>query len=474
LDRKLREEKVLREKADARVADLRKKLRDMKGENATAKVVDQNSPEEQDPTCQQPELRCTDKTGGTSIAANKDVATVATPNVTPVKVKPTSTNASSLQSPSIQSISSDVTRKAGTSIANNQTKDGNRETAGSFLTQLASTDTARKAGSSLNLTPQVDGSRKAGSSLPLPATAGAGLTVSKGTAAPSPLKTASKNDHGQPCNVETQKNDASFRMVNSLGGKDGETLSRASIKDNSPSNAGPILSQQVWRNNDGIPLAPARRAPNEIKGHRQTHSLHDFDPLSSNGNTTISDTMVISLPTSYSLEAVPVNSNAPAGRMPLNEIDGTFMAQNQFVVPLTFQMTSAPLGTSGVNSEQHSSTTNVGQTVMANDFNGFQQQQFMVLPQQQPIMFQQLHQVQDNNWPQNTTYPNQPGTNYTQVQFPGQQPHFQQQQQANLQHQQQQQQPTLQQQQQQFQHQIPQQSHPQQNASNPFDPLSSR
>jgi hypothetical protein len=164
------------------------------------------------------------------------------------------------------------------------------------------------------------------------------------------------------------------------------------------------------------------------------------------------------------------------------------MSQNPFMVPVAFEMASAPVGSAVVNGEPRPSLVGGGQTFMTTGgFQGFSQQQFMVVPQQQPIMLQQvgsgLPQVQENSsghWPQTQSFPTQAMNGYPQSNFAG----VHTQQQPQLQHatlqaqhppqnqQQQHQQQHLQQQQQQQQQQQVQQQAQQTPASNPFDPLS--
>jgi len=188
---------------------------------------------------------------------------------------------------------------------------------------------------------------------------------------------------------------------------------------------------------------------------------------------------VISFPISL-VEKLPVKSSLPSDNMNLtSEIGNAFVSQDPVVVlgmaPSTIRATDGTV-------EQHPSPVTGRHTVVANGFHELQQQQFMVVPQQEPIIFNRLtggvqqqmvskigdqwtntylHQHQGNILQQSHHYSGGP----LQQQHIQQQSHQQQIQQNQLQKQQ------LQQQQHQYaiQHQTYQMH---QNTGNPFDPFS--
>jgi hypothetical protein len=499
LDRKLREEKGLREKVEARNADLRKKLREAKGEpprppDKASTLNDNDAPR----LCAEA-VTSVDKGKQGIGGPNETYLATSTPSSTPTKpVQSSAAKPSTLASPSVHSITSDETKKAG-SLSNKlkaqeQVKifergnipilhDDGIGKAKAFLPDGVQKNTASETQPSKS-TPQSVTTTGTGSAPPPKA-----LAPSQGKVVPMKLQnmpTKANPVHGQTNEVK-EGNDQSSGINHTVNGNDIEGENKA-LKETNTTKPNPLAAQStaihtanVTSLSGSTPVAPAVQQPqnelHQVPTHRSTRSLHDFDPLSShNHHSSSSDTMlpVVSLPTSYSLGAVPINSGH-------SDVNGTFMSPNPFMVPVAFEM-GAPAAAAppSLGHDSHPHHVANGHTVMATGFQGFQQQQqFMVVSQQQPVMFQQIgndiHQVSEHsnaqwgqqqvpvsNQQQQHQLGNYPQPNTSGVLLP----------QSNLQQQPHQYPPSLQHQGQQPQHQA---SHPhQQNASNPFDPFSSR
>ena len=350
LDRKFREEKALREKVETRNAELRKKLRDAKVETTVpVKQSDHAGIADGKDTS-----NATDKIG-ISTAKGKEVLSTSTGTTTPTKTKANSSN-TMVPSPSNQSMASEVTRKAGSL---QKTSKEPPRTASTSLGTGKNGESTRKPGSSStgpvsNKSVAADTSRKVGTSQSS-ASAAQVSTPSKGTAATASLKgssaslgtnqkgkapsvsaksTMSKADSSQSSKLEAKNANEQLLHAKTIAATDPELTSRTSANDNSPSkgNQNVSHSQPASRTNDTL-VSSARQPTNGNRppNHRATQSLHDFDPLRSNANVAAnSNTVVpvISLPTSYSFEATDLN--------------GTFMSQNPFMVPVAFEMAPAP------------------------------------------------------------------------------------------------------------------------------------
>jgi hypothetical protein len=420
LDKKLRDEQVLREKVEMRNLDLRKKLRDAKGETTKAgKQNGKNSKEEKDGSRQNTESNSEKlRNGNVSCTETKPPVTSKTPEkMKPGTKKITSINGSS---PTRDTITSDANVTTGNSLSHAPTA------------LLSSSPVPQK--SKLSITNQKE-----------------------------------KNESNNAPDTATRPNPN--RVLG--GGKETEGRSRTSSAA-----APPFIP----------PLRPPKNTPKPT-GHKQTQSLHDFDPLKST-------VPVISFPTPPSLEALPIRRSLTSDSMnPMSEMGNTFVSQDPFVV---LGMAPSAIGATEGTIDQHPSPATGRQTLVANGYHGLQHQQFMVVPRQEPVMFDPLtggvqQQIVTNIGGQWTnTYPHQhQGNTLQSQQFSGgslQQQHIQQQQQQQQQqiqqqlHQQQQQIQQQQLQQNQLHQQHLQQQHLQQqhqthqmhqNPANAFDPFSS-
>ena len=419
----MRDEQGLREKVEIRNTDLRKKLREAKGETRTGKQLGNFSQEEKEGSHQSTDSSF-EKLNNGNVSGNE--AKPPTAGKTPEKNR-TATNSVTVHrsSPIRHTILSDVAATAGNSFSHTP------------IAQLTSAP----------VTPKTKGS----------------IT--------NPKLFSSKIDPRQIEKSELNNgSDAASRLNRSRSGvKELEARSRTStIESSVASSSIKEKSTALHRRNETTstvptpqlipPLRPPRNGP-KTSGHKHTQSLHDFDPLKST-------VPVISFPTSLSLETLPIKASSTSESMSLpHDLRGTFMSQNPLVVPVTFGMAPTAVRTTEGAIGQHPSPMPERQTLVANGYHGLHQQQFMVVPQQQPIVFNQMtggmqHQMVEN------TYPNQQRANTLQSQqFPR----------GSLQHQHAQHQS--------LQHHLQHQSHPRHinhptqqmhlNSGNPFDPFSS-
>ncbi|MFM5984195.1 MAG: hypothetical protein ACKO9I_02515, partial [Sphaerospermopsis kisseleviana] len=501
LDRKLRKERGLREKVEARNVELKKKLKEVKGE--APKLPDTSVVEEKETSWQPGDAALKlDMTTAAKAAAVTSQVMSKNPSNTPTKtvVASTTSNSGLIQSPTSYPPTSESTRKAGNSLTR-ASSDATKKT-NNFLSQ---NESGRTVAGSLPSDAQNDSVRPTTQLLSQPPTPAAAFSSGKGPAgagcakgsvtplpgqgagqgpapAPNPANVTptGESNHSQRIMVEGEMTaaDASSRILKQFNESEGDP-GRTTARDNSPVKLSPQLSQQPPQINESTNVAanvatvPTQHPPRNGKKasfHRPSQSLHDFDPLSSHHHVASnSDTVlpIISLPSSYSLGAVPIHTAPMSSTMPITDISGTFMSPNPFVVPVAFEMAS----TAALTNESQPLPQENGQTLMTNGFSGFQQQQFMVLSQQQPIMIQQMgpgvQQIPETTggqWVHSSSLPNQHSVDaYQQSSAPVPKHPVQYQQQS----------PATSHHQRQGQHMASQVSQPQpQNASNPFDPLS--
>jgi hypothetical protein len=496
----LQEERALREKAEARNAELRKKLKEAKGE--AIKPPEKAAVGDEDAIRQSGDS--TSKNETTNVAGGNKDNHFNTPSNTPTK--PTGSNIAPKVSPSSQSPSSETIRKPGNSMTRSSmdttknttnlslqketencsasalNKNSNDSNRASLQTNMDPLATIANSGSGTEFLGVRAPSEAPESSLAEHAvgqgTVSADKPANSTPKAPSQLKKAEENQNAA---------DASSRIMKSFNAMEDEAgPNRNAVKDSSAGTLNQKVLQQAPLNNSetaipsgtvAVPSSSQQPERNGVKAslHRPTRSLHDFDPLSSHHVTSNSDTMlpVISIPPSYSLGAAPINTAPPTGTNPITDINGTFMSPNPFMVPVAFEMAAATT----LPNEQQPLYPENGTTLMGSDFAGFQHQQFMVVPQQHPIMLQpvgsatqQMADMGGGQWVHGTSLPSQQQTNSYQqppapmTQLSQQHPtQFQQQPSVTLQ-----------------QHQAtsnlntvqptPQSQH--QSTSNPFDPLS--
>mmetsp|Transcript_27274 Transcript_27274/g.56461 ORF Transcript_27274/g.56461 Transcript_27274/m.56461 type:complete len:286 (+) Transcript_27274:522-1379(+) len=135
------------------------------------------------------------------------------------------------------------------------------------------------------------------------------------------------------------------------------------------------------------PLMPPLRThanTSKLSGHKQSQSLHDFDPLKST-------VPVISFPTPLSLETLPIKTSASSESVSLShDLRNTYVSENSLVMPVTFGVAQNAVRTTNGAIEQNASPMTERQAIVTNEYHGLHQQQFMVVPQQQRIVFNQV------------------------------------------------------------------------------------
>ena len=150
-------------------------------------------------------------------------------------------------------------------------------------------------------------------------------------------------------------------------------------------------------------MTPPTANPNLGSGVRSV-PISEFDPLrqtqSTESNVAGEMVPVFSIPTQLSLGGVPINApifqnSAPSNGSLSSQVDqSAFVSENPYLVPVTLGMAPTIAQNTGDGVQQ-----------TQNDFQGMGQQSFMVFPQQQPIMFQQVPNMmisQQSSVPQNS------------------------------------------------------------------------
>ena len=150
-------------------------------------------------------------------------------------------------------------------------------------------------------------------------------------------------------------------------------------------------------------MTPPTANPNLGSGVRSV-PISEFDPLrqtqSTESNVAGEMVPVFSIPTQLSLGGVPINApifqnSAPSNGSLSSQVDqSAFVSENPYLVPVTLGMAPTLAQNTGDGVQQ-----------TQNDFQGMGQQSFMVFPQQQPIMFQQVPNMmisQQSSFPQNS------------------------------------------------------------------------
>jgi hypothetical protein len=350
LDTKLREEQALREKAEMRNMDLRKKLREAKDEIKTSKQIGKKSREENDGSRKNTDS-VSEKHGNQKIDSKE--AKPPTAGKTPLKGK-TASNPCTITgaSPKKHASASDITLMTGSSHSHN------------IASQLASTP----------LTPKSKGSiTNPSTNLPI-----------------YDLKPKEKSE-------VTNGTDGASRLIRSRSlVKETEPRIRGSTVEGSVASRSVKEKSEVsHRRVESMstiatpPLMPPLRSQSHANGpkpsgHKHTRSLHDFDPLKST-------VPVISFPTPLSLEALPIKTSSTSESVSLShDLSNTYMSQNSLVMPVSFGMTPTAVRTTEGGIEQNSSPMAERQALVANNYHGLHEQQFMVVQQQQPIVFNQM------------------------------------------------------------------------------------
>jgi hypothetical protein len=477
LDRKLKEETVLREKAEARCVEFRKKLRTLTSD-ASATTQEQASGAQ---------ITRKDSVGPNGVASNekkKGVAangTGAKSGADNVPAKPKSPPNSTAQSNvGIGATANKPPAKQSTNVSaakpqlasNNGAKLQLPSSAG--RSQSTGTITKAKVGDQTIATKSVP----AGNSdcvASTPAGSKAGASPTKATPAPNQRGTiqsdaAASRADPQTKHVRSGSNESAPKEVDTSSKPKSDAQTKPS--NPVPPNVSKGKITQAQRRPDNIsvqptpPSTPQQRPPPVSRArtvpHPRAASLNDFDPLGPNATSNMEGDVVpiISFPTNISLGAVPTGSTASY----YQHSNGQTYSPTGAAVPEQFDQVVVPITTFGMATSDPGGS----QQYITNSFQ--MQQPFML---QQPIMFQQV-QGGVHQWA--PTFDQQAPANSQQFyQQQGYAHQLQQQQQHQQLHQQQQQlhqqQQQLQQQQNQQQHQQQQHQQQQQQPSNPFDPF---
>ncbi len=128
------------------------------------------------------------------------------------------------------------------------------------------------------------------------------------------------------------------------------------------------------------PLVPPARSHStngtKSPGHKHTQSLHDFDPLKST-------VPVLSFQT---FETVPIKTATTSESVPLPQ----YMSQSGVMMPVSFGVSPTAVSTTNGGFQRSPPPMAERQTLVANNYQGLHEQQFMVVPQQQQIVFNQM------------------------------------------------------------------------------------
>jgi len=344
LETKLREEQTLREKSEMRNMDLRKKLREAKDEIKTAKLVGKNSQEE-----------------------------------------------------------NEVSRKIGDAVGEKpiaQTIDGKETISSSTGKASQPVKSAGNPGTVIGASPKRISSSSDGAS-----TAGSSQsqnTISQSVSTPSTPKTkgANTNPSLNPPKIDLNLKEQS-ELKNGTDGASRLNRVRSFVKENEPRSRGstmessamskqiPEVSHKRVESMSTIatpPMMPPLRSNtngSKTSGHRHTQSLHEFDPLKSS-------VPVISFPTPLSLETLPIEPSTSESVSLPHDLRNTYVGQNSLVMPVSFGVAPTSMRTANGAIQQNPSPMTGRQALVANDYHGLHEQQFMVVPQQQPIVFNQM------------------------------------------------------------------------------------
>ena len=356
LEIKLREEQALREKTEIRNMDLRKKLREAKDEIKALKLV-------------------------------------------PTKTSKDETESSRHSSEAISDKLSNPT--PGSKEA--------KPSAAAKIPQQAKSATVSGA-SPKRITATTDGTLKTGSSHshnnipPVPSTPPTSKLNGSSSSASLNVPKIDLNLKEQP----ELKNgtDSAGRMIRPRGvGKESEPRKSLSMEGSTGTKSTKEKPEGLHRRIESMhtlgtpPLVPPLRSQTngaKSTGHKHTQSLHEFDPLKST-------VPVLSFPAPLSFETVPIKTSPTSESVPLPQ----YMSQNGVVMPVSFGVTPTTVRTTDGGFRRSPPPVTERRTLVANNYHqGLHEQQFMVVPQQQHVVFNQM------------TYPTQQRSNH---QYPIQQ-----------------------------------------------------
>lgn len=447
LDRKLKEEVALREKAEARCVEFRKRLRAASGDANLSNLPEQTG---EDPAPKTNSLGANGQKDATQIGpTNNGNATITASKALPaskeVKSTPAKSAASSAgatvdeqepssRTPPKQPNGQGAVGAAKVQVGNNAAKTQTPTTATKAQPAAA---TMVKGGEQSSVTKPLTQGKNVSVAVPA-------VVPGNKTPATSPTKSQQHSTLGEgPSSTVTEpqalhgrsnSHESASKVFDSAPKGKVDTPAKMEIprpstvtaSKSAPAQRAPMPSSapqtpQQSRPPVSRPVVSAQNTP--IPASRGT-SLNDFDPLGPNASSSNLENgvwPVISFPTNVSLGAVPLGSaasffqnhggqayqaTAPA---PEQYNQAAFMNENHYVVPIAFGMTSSDMG----GGQQHLA-------------NGFQMHQPLTL--QQPIMLQQVQggvqqwsaHMQQHQIPTNT----QPY--YPQQGIPQQQQHVQQ------------------------------------------------
>ena len=369
LEKKVRDEKSFREKAETRIADLKQKLKDVKSESAaTVPSASITKVPEDIPVQDHEGLRT--RSGSFSMEKPKNVTRSSTGSVL-------KTDASK---PSVAAPLPKIATTTSTPTKGVQATTG-RPNGNQSQTGIASPSASAHSFSS-------DATKRAGTSPQLSAKQSEDSMI--GTMKPQKLDHDNNNDGKEKDTGVPSKHTDNSSLPNSstVSPSPKPTTYNQTMVTEAPASASaahpsiPSLQHTGDSTQNGKP------------GHRHTHSLNDFDPFRADAHLNSESNLQQALffPASMSLSTLPAYTAPETGSTTVasSEFDGTFMSSNPFVVPVTFGMTPHPdvnTGPQATEDHQHYApatlSSNGQATLMTNGFTtGIQEQpQFLIVPQ---------------------------------------------------------------------------------------------
>ena len=325
----MREEQALREKAEIRNMDLRKKLREAKDEIKALKLANMKTTKDENES---------PRHSSTDAASEK----VSNPNSGGKEAKTTITGSASQPMKTV----SGASPKRNTAATDGSLKTGSSHSHSS-ISQLASTSPKSKVNgmngnSSLNI-PKIDLNLKEQPELKT-------ATKPRGAGKESELRRAVSMELSTGTKSAKEKADVSHKRVESM-----HTLGTPPL------------------------VPPLRTNGTKSSGHKHTQSLHEFDPLKST-------VPVLSFQTPLSFETLPIKTTTASESVPLPQ----YMSQSGVMMPVSFGVSPTAVRTTDGGFQRSPPPMTERQTLVANNYQGLHEQQFLVVPQQQPIVFNQM------------------------------------------------------------------------------------
>jgi len=349
LETKWREEQAIREKTEMRAIDLRKKLREAKDEIKSAKQ-NGNSPKEENEVARKIADSTLDKVKTPDLGIRE-----AKPPISSKGITKASSGILTGASPRKNAGAGETVLTVGSSHSHNNI---------SQLSSTPSTPTVKGANTKSLLNPQ-----KAEHNIKEQVELKNGTDGVGRQNVAEPIRRTATIEGSVVSRPNKERSEASHRRV--------ESMSKI---------ASPPLMLPLQGHTNG----------SKVSGHKHTQSLHDFDPLKST-------VPVISIPTPLSFESLPVKAPSTSENISLShDLRNTYVGQNGLVMPVSFGMTpTAVRSTEGSIDQNRSPVTErqafvantpvtERQAFVANDYHRLHEQPFMVVPQQQPIVFNHM------------------------------------------------------------------------------------